>query len=138
MYKYPRPALTVDALILAGKPGENQLLLIRRAKEPFQGKWALPGGFVDMDETLETACLRELYEETGLCLQQVQQFRVFDAIDRDPRDRTLSVVFYGVLDTPAAVKGSDDASEACWFPLGELPELAFDHREIIRDFLADR
>jgi 8-oxo-dGTP diphosphatase len=134
-YNYPRPALTVDALILAGEPEKKEILLIRRAKEPFQGKWALPGGFLDMDETLEAACLRELKEETGLCLQRVHQFRVFDAINRDPRHRTISVVFYGILEAPVEVKGDDDASEAGWFPLKNLPELAFDHREIIEAFL---
>ena len=123
-YDYPRPALSVDALILAEEPGKIKILLVRRAKEPFQGKWALPGGFVDMDETLEAACLRELKEETGLCLQQVKQFRVFDAINRDPRHRTISVVFYGILKAPEEVNGGDDACEAGWFPLVNLPELA--------------
>lgn len=135
-YEYPRPALTVDALILAGTGESQQILLVRRAKEPYMGKWALPGGFVDMEETLEAACLRELKEETGLCLERVHQFRVFDAVNRDPRHRTISVVFYGTTEVPAEVCGGDDASEAGWFPLGEFPELAFDHGEIIRAFRA--
>jgi len=133
-YAYPRPALTVDALILAGKPENRKVLLIRRGKEPFIGKWALPGGFVDMEETLEQACLRELREETGLILPHLSQFRVFDAPDRDPRHRTISVVFYGFTDHPGSVAGGDDAAEAGWFSLTDLADLAFDHREIIEAF----
>jgi len=133
-YDYPRPALTVDALILAGEGEEWNILLIRRGKEPYKNLWALPGGFVDMEETLEQACLRELQEETGLHLEQLSQFRVFDAPGRDPRHRTISVVFHGIAETPASVRGGDDASDAGWFPLSDLPQLAFDHREIISAF----
>ena len=87
-----------------------------------------------MDETLEQACLRELKEETGLCLTHLSQFRVFDAINRDPRHRTVSVVFYGYTENPETVEGGDDAADAAWFPVSELPELAFDHGEIIEVF----
>jgi 8-oxo-dGTP diphosphatase len=134
IYEYPRPALTVDALVLAREKGEWQLLLIRRGKEPFKNLWALPGGFVNMDETIEEACRRELEEETGLQCCKMEQFRVFDAVDRDPRHRTISVVFYAILPQVSEVKGNDDASDAGWFPLSQLPELAFDHREIIMEF----
>jgi 8-oxo-dGTP diphosphatase len=96
-YLYPRPALTVDAVVVAGHPSAYQLLLIERKKDPFAGKWALPGGFVDMEETLDQACIRELKEETGLELPEMEQFRVFDAINRDPRHRTVSVVFYAFI-----------------------------------------
>jgi 8-oxo-dGTP diphosphatase len=134
VYAYPRPALTVDALVVAREKGEWRLLLIRRGKAPFMNLWALPGGFVNMDEALEQACCRELEEETGLQCNKLEQFRVFDALDRDPRHRTISVVFYTILPQVSGVKGADDASEAGWFPLSELPDLAFDHREIIMEF----
>lgn len=131
-YKYPRPAVTVDALIL--KKTTAEVLLVKRAGEPFKDRWALPGGFVEMDELLADACLRELKEETGLVLDQVEQFQVYDGVERDPRERILSVVFYGFAEKDAEVKGSDDAAEAAWFKPDELPELAFDHATIIRDF----
>jgi len=132
-YAYPRPAVTTDAIILKKETAE--LLLIRRAKDPFKNKWALPGGFIEMDEVLETACRRELQEETGLTVDKLEQFRVYDAVDRDPRGRTLSVIFYGFVEKDAEVKGGDDAAEAAWFKMENLPELAFDHAEIILDFL---
>jgi len=131
-YRYPRPAVTVDALVLAAG---NMLLLIKRDKDPYAGTWALPGGFVDMDETLEAACIRELFEETGLKVSQMKQFRVFDAPLRDPRHRTLSVAHYVFVDTTIPVKGGDDAAEAGWFPIDQLPALAFDHGDIISGFL---
>ncbi len=134
-YTYPRPAVTTDALVLAPAGNEWLVLLIRRLHEPFEGEWALPGGFINMDETLMEACLRELWEETGLTLPCMEQFRVFDAIGRDPRHRTLSVVFYAFLPEKARVTGGDDAALARWFPVSRLPGLAFDHREIISEFL---
>ncbi len=134
-YTYPRPALTVDALVAAGAADRVKILLIRRGKDPYAGMWALPGGFVDMEETLERACLRELKEETGMVLPAMQQFRVFDAPGRDPRHRTISVVFYAFIPDEMPVKGGDDASEAAWFSHNELPPLAFDHGEIISCFL---
>ena len=134
-YAYPRPALTVDAIVLAGKPGNLSILLIRRKKEPYAGLWALPGGFVDMDETLENACLRELREETGLELMAMEQFRVYDAPGRDPRHRTISVVFHAFTDETHNVCGGDDAAEARWLPLEKLPGLAFDHGQIVADYI---
>ena len=92
-YKYPRPALTVDAIVVSERNSEMVVLLIQRKFPPFEGKWALPGGFVNMDETLLEACGRELLEETGLDNIELKQFFTFDAIDRDPRHRTISVVF---------------------------------------------
>lgn len=133
-YKYPRAALTVDALVLAKKEKQTFVLLIERGREPFKNKWALPGGFLDMDETLEQACIRELQEETGLKVETMQQFRAYDAINRDPRHRTISVVFWAELNEMPAVTGSDDASRADWFPVDNLPELAFDHQLILEDF----
>ncbi len=134
-YLYPRPALTVDAVVVAGHPSAYHLLLIERKKDPYAGKWALPGGFVDMEETLVQACIRELKEETGLELPEMEQFRVFDAIDRDPRHRTISVVFYAFISEPLSVTGADDAALAQWFPIDDLPALAFDHDEIVKMFM---
>lgn len=133
-YIYPRPALTVDAIVVAGAPVPTHFLLVKRSKDPFKGKWALPGGFVDMEETLEKACIRELKEETGLELPAMEQLRVYDAPERDPRHRTISVVFYAFIPEMKEVQGGDDASEAAWFPAGRLPELAFDHGQIVADF----
>ena len=134
-YKYPRPALTVDAIIAAKGNRQTKILLILRKADPYKGKWALPGGFVDIDETLENACKRELMEETGLTNVELSQFYTFDAPDRDPRDRVISTVFYGFLNEPMPVKGGDDALEAKWFPIKLLPEMAFDHAVIIGKFI---
>ncbi len=137
-YKYPRAALTVDAIVYFVEEKTTKVLLIERGRDPFKNKWALPGGFIEMDETLEKACIRELEEETGLAVKEMKQFRAYDAVNRDPRHRTISVVFSAKLDAEQKVKGSDDASNAAWFSLDELPELAFDHAQILKDFLLDR
>ncbi|WP_372949234.1 NUDIX domain-containing protein [Mariniphaga sp.] len=137
-YKYPRPALTVDALVFVKETSTFSVLLIQRGIEPFKGKWALPGGFVNMDELLETACKRELEEETGLQVEQMIQFKTFDAIDRDPRHRTISVVFSTQLSEKVNVSGGDDAAHAKWFSISDLPEMAFDHREILEEFFSSR
>lgn len=133
-YQYPRAALTVDALVYCALKDEIFVLLIQRGNEPFKGKWALPGGFVNMDETLEEACKRELLEETGLEVEKMNQFKAFDALHRDPRHRTISVVFSTQLTNMAEVKGADDAAVASWFPVSELPDLAFDHQQILGEF----
>ena len=132
-YKYPRPALTTDAVILKKETAE--ILLIQRGIDPYKGKWALPGGFVEEGELLANACKRELMEETGLIIEKLEQFKVFDKVDRDPRGRTISVVFYGFVERNAEVKGGDDALEAAWFKMDALPELAFDHEQVIHEFL---
>ncbi|MPM24285.1 Bifunctional NMN adenylyltransferase/Nudix hydrolase [bioreactor metagenome] len=132
-YDYPRPAVTVDAAVLVKKEGAFSILLIERKHDPFKGCYALPGGFVDEGETLEEAIVRELKEETNLSLNNLQQFRAYSRPDRDPRGRTISVIFTSILDAfPAAVAG-DDAAAVKWFPLDQLPELAFDHGEIVAD-----
>jgi 8-oxo-dGTP diphosphatase len=135
-YNYPRAALTVDALVFVKEGNTFFVLLIERGKEPFKNKWALPGGFIEMDETLETACKRELLEETGLNVDKMTQFKTYDAINRDPRHRTISVVYFAELNEIQQVKGGDDASRAEWFSVSELPELAFDHKIILEEFFA--
>jgi 8-oxo-dGTP diphosphatase len=137
-YAYPRAALTVDAIVYALKDEEIFVLLIERGREPYKHKWALPGGFIEMAETLEQACIRELEEETGLKIHKMEQFRAYDAVDRDPRHRTISVVYYTMLPETVPVRGSDDAARAAWFPIDELPALAFDHAQIVNDFLMSK
>ncbi|EMR02539.1 NUDIX domain-containing protein [Cesiribacter andamanensis] len=133
-YDYPRPAVTVDALVFWLQPQDLQVLLIKRKNDPFKGCWSLPGGFMDMDETPEEAVVRELAEETGLAVEYVVQIGAFGAVERDPRHRTLSIAYLSVLtDEPGEVKGADDATEACWFSLHDLPlRLAFDHKDILQ------
>jgi len=133
-YPYPRPAVTVDAILISK---QNSVLLIERGREPFKGKWALPGGFIDMEEELETACRRELEEETGLKVGALKQFRAFGGVNRDPRHRTVSVVFYAFTDDELLACAGDDAAKAQWFPLNHLPELAFDHQQILEEFKAE-
>ena len=141
-YPYPRPALTVDCAVIALEQTGPQVLLIQRDKPPAAGSWALPGGFVEVDETLADAARRELHEETGLSVERVEQLRVFDAVDRDPRERILSVLFLAfVPHADRNIRGADDARSAAWFPLSELPELAFDHPlmlELVRARVAAR
>ncbi|HEY3389053.1 MAG TPA: NUDIX hydrolase [Prolixibacteraceae bacterium] len=137
-YKYPRLAMTVDAIIVADNFSEIMVLLIQRKHGPFEGVWALPGGFVGMDETLKEACNRELFEETGLKDVELKQFYTFDAIGRDPRHRTVTTVFYGRIPEPADVTGGDDAAKADWFPIISLPPMAFDHAEIIHKFVKEQ
>lgn len=131
-YKYPRPALIVDTVILKKNETDDFVLLIKRFHPPFEGCWAIPGGFVDMDELLLDAANRELFEETGLHGLELEQFHTFDAIDRDPRQRTISVVFTACMHHEQALKAGDDAAEVAWFPLNQLPDLAFDHADILK------
>ena len=132
-YEYPRPSVTVDIVVFGYDGGRQlKLLLIERGGEPFRGSWALPGGFVDMDEDLETAALRELEEETGVKDLFVEQLYTYGAVDRDPRGRVISVAYFSLVnlqDHPAVA--ASDATRAEWFPLDELPDLAFDHSKII-------
>jgi len=123
--------VTVDAVIVRTLEDGDEVLLIERKHPPFEGCWALPGGFVDMDETLADAAKRELYEETGVAVSILQQLYTFDAVDRDPRDRTISTVFLGFADEDSLIKAGDDASSADWFSFDALPPLAFDHEQIL-------
>lgn len=130
-YDYPRPALTVD-LVVASREPRVRVLLIRRKGEPFAGSWALPGGFVDENEPLAAAARRELEEETGVVLTEFEQLHTFGDPGRDPRGWTVSVAYLARVN-PAEVKAkaADDAAEVKWFPLDELPALAFDHAKIL-------
>ena len=131
-YAYPRAAITADAVILKEINGQYQVLLIERASPPFQGMWALPGGFLNMDETLEECVRRETEEETGLKGLHFKQAGAFSALDRDPRHRTVTVAFLAIADESHQPRAGSDASNARWFPLDDLPPLAFDHAKIIR------
>ena len=130
-YKYPRPAVTADIVLFRMPDDDLQVLLIKRAHDPFKGKWALPGGFVDENEPLEHAALRELEEETGLKRIRLEQVAAFGDPGRDPRGHTVSIVFVGVLHNNRKVKAGDDAAEAEWHPALQPPPLAFDHNKIL-------
>ncbi|MFT3738256.1 MAG: NUDIX hydrolase [Breznakibacter sp.] len=130
-YEYPRPALTADAVVVARSGEVPSVLLVQRARPPYEGMWALPGGFVDMDEDVDEAVKRELKEETGLELDGFEQLHVFGKVNRDPRHRTVTVAYYCLVEEPKPVTGMDDAADALWFRLDCLPPLAFDHAEII-------
>jgi 8-oxo-dGTP diphosphatase len=138
---YPIISVTVDVVCLARRDGERQVLLVERGSDPFQGRLAFPGGFVDIDEDLEAAALRELREETSLAAPGVlEQLGAYGRPGRDPRGRTVSIVYLALPDEAAAVRGGDDAADAGWYPITELLQdpgrLAFDHAEILRDALA--
>ncbi len=137
-YNYPRPALTVDCIVF-GLDAELELkiMLIKRDISPFQGKWAIPGGFVRMDETLEQAALRELREETGIHDVFLEQLYTFGDLERDPRDRTITVSYYALINlVEQEIQAATDAREANWFPISETPKLAFDHDRILQTAIA--
>lgn len=133
-YKYPRPAVTADAVVITQNE-PRKVLLIERGGEPFKGCWAFPGGFMNMDETTEQCAFRELEEETGLQLTEAKQIGCYSDVNRDPRGRTLSVAYLMLVEEEQPVKGQDDAKQAKWWPLNDLPELAFDHSKILNDTL---
>jgi 8-oxo-dGTP diphosphatase len=134
-YRYPRPMVTADVAVLR-LTAVPEILLVRRRKPPFKSSWALPGGFMEMEETLEQAARRELLEETGIKAGELIRFDTYDAPGRDPRGRTITQVFMMIwnkeMGTPVA---GSDAKELAWFGLTSLPELAFDHSQIIRDVI---
>ncbi|MCU0451137.1 MAG: NUDIX hydrolase [Bernardetiaceae bacterium] len=136
-YQYPRPALTVDCVIFGLGDESLKVLLIQRAHDPFAGRWAFPGGFVDMDEPTETAARRELWEETGIEDMFMEQLYTFSAVDRDPRERVVSVAYFALVKLANyKVTPGSDAQRAEWFPVSQLPPLAFDHDEIFKVALA--
>jgi 8-oxo-dGTP diphosphatase len=130
-YDHPRPALTVDIALFHRSGNRVEVLLIKRAREPFKGLWAFPGGFVDKDESLDDAAARELLEETGLSGIHLEQIGAFGDPGRDPRGHTVSVVFAAVLDHRIRARAADDASDAAWHAARRPPKLAFDHKKIL-------
>ena len=132
-YSHQRPAVAVDTVILRYSTAAKrmEILLIQRAKAPFEGRWALPGGHVDPHETLDAAAARELAEETGVTDVRLQQVGAFGDPNRDPRGWYISIAYLGIVPDNTEAVAADDARAAAWFPLNELPELAFDHAQII-------
>ena len=125
-YDYPRPAVTTDCVIFGYDGRDLKVLLIERGIEPFKGRWAFPGGFLNMDEDAITGAKRELREETGLEDAFIEQFHTFSEVGRDPRGRVITIAHYALVRTQE-VKGGDDAAQARWFSIPEVPPLAFDH-----------
>lgn len=131
-YDYPHPAVTTDIVIFSIRDSELKLLLIKRKGAPFKGKWALPGGFVQLDEDLEAAAIRELAEETGVSGVYLEQLYTFGRPDRDPRERVITVAYYALIPSDRlTLMASTDAEAVGWFGLDELPALAFDHDDIV-------
>ena len=130
-YKYEHMAVTADCVMLTWEDDTLKVLLIQRGGEPYKGEWAFPGGFLRMKETALQGALRELREETGLVPEAIKEFGVFSDIGRDPRERVITIAYYAIV-KPGAVVGGDDAAAAAWFPVDELPPLAFDHDKIFR------
>lgn len=129
-YKYPHPSVTTDCVIFGFNGAKLHVLLVRRGLEPFKGKWAFPGGFLKIDESAEEGALRELREETGLKGAYIKQLHTFSDPNRDPRERVITIAYYALV-RMQEVKGGDDAAEAQWFALNEIPSLAFDHDLIL-------
>lgn len=129
-YKYPHPSVTADCVIFTFHDGQLKVLLVKRGVEPYKGEWALPGGFMRIDESAEDCARRELREETGFDATHITQFHTFSRPDRDPRERVVTVAFYALVRWQS-VAGADDADEAIWQPTDTLPKLAFDHAEIL-------
>ncbi len=135
-YEFPRPNLAVDCVVFGLDEEDLKILLIQRAIPPFEGRWALPGGFVQIDETLEEAALRELREETGMQDLFLEQLYTFGAVGRDPRERVVSVAYYALVNLgDHEIEAATDARNAAWFSVDDLPQLAFDHTEIVQTAL---
>lgn len=131
-YEYPHPAVTVDAVVFGYDDADLKVLLIQRDLGPYKGKWALPGGFVGINESLEAAARRELEEETGLTDQFLEQLYTLGEPKRDPRERVISVAYYALVKlADHSVRAASDARNVAWFPVADLPQLAFDHEEIL-------
>jgi ADP-ribose pyrophosphatase len=128
-YKYEHMAVTTDCVIFTYEDWMLKVLLVRRGMDPYKGEWAFPGGFLKLDETAKDGALRELWEETSLETSAIRELGVFSDVDRDPRERVITIAYYALI-KPSEVVGGDDAEEAAWFPVQKLPELAFDHKKI--------
>ena len=133
-YKYPHPAVTTDCIVFNKEDDKIFVLLIERKNDPFKDCWAFPGGFVNIDESAEAAAIRELKEETGLEVSKIEQLKAYSNPDRDPRERVITIAFIAESRNKD-VKGGDDAKEARWFEIANLPPLAFDHEQILKDAL---
>lgn len=134
-YKYPHPAVTTDCVIFGFDGTRLKVLLIKRGIEPYKGRWAFPGGFINPEESAEQGALRELKEETGFTAEYVEQFHTYSNPERDPRERVITIAYLALVKI-GEVKGGDDASEAGWFAIDKIPQLAFDHDLILRDAMA--
>jgi 8-oxo-dGTP diphosphatase len=131
-YEFPKPSLTVDCVVFGLDDRELKVMLIQRGVPPFEGQWALPGGFVLLDEPLETAALRELREETGIAKVFLEQLYTFGTVNRDPRDRVITVAYYALIDLREhKIQATTDAKAAAWFSVSSPPQLAFDHEQIL-------
>jgi 8-oxo-dGTP diphosphatase len=131
-YHYPHPAVTTDVVLFTIQDEQLEVLLIRRGSEPFKGRWALPGGFVDIDEDLLACAKRELEEETGVTGIYLEQLYTFGTPDRDPRERVISVTYYALVPRERlTIRAASDAEAVTWFPFQQLPPLAFDHDQIV-------
>jgi len=131
-YQHPHPAVATDIVIFTIRQDELKVLLIKRANAPFQGEWALPGGFVAQDESLEEGARRELQEETGVAGVYLEQLYTFGKPDRDPRERVITVAYYALIPTDEVeIRAATDAEGVSWYGMKELPNLAFDHAEIL-------
>ena len=132
-YTYPRPAVTTDTIVF--KSGEKciEILLIKRKRDPFKNYWALPGGFLEIEETPESGARRELTEETGVSAKMLKEVGAFGDIDRDPRGRTITIAYYTFMksNNNSGIKALSDAKDARWFSINDIPEMAFDHRAIL-------
>lgn len=133
-YRYPHPAVTTDCVIFGFDGARLNVLLVKRGIDPFMGMWAFPGGFLNMDESAEEGALRELREETGLSEAYIEQFHTYSSPGRDPRERVITIAFLALIRI-RDVHGGDDAADARWFAVDDVPHLAFDHDTILRDAL---
>lgn len=132
-YKYPRPALTVDCVVFGLDAEDLKVLLIQRDMPPFAGRWAIPGGFVEMGETLEQSALRELEEETGISNVFLEQLYTFGDPGRDPRERVVTVAYFALVKlSNHLVQAATDARDAAWFAVDDVPPLAFDHKKVLK------
>ncbi|MBQ9339700.1 MAG: NUDIX hydrolase [Paludibacteraceae bacterium] len=131
-YRYPRASVTADSVLFAERDGLTFVLLIQRGNEPYKGYWAFPGGFLNMNETVNRCAERELEEETGIVLSGMQLVGIYSDVERDPRGRVITAAYAAITTMPEA-KAADDAADAQWWPLNELPKLAFDHEIILKD-----